>query len=167
MLPIDQMSGDLIIVPRFEIDITWNGWKAFYIPYPHFILLDKTRIWLGKHVSQEFIKSVLPSATHPSIRPYPRFILTLVETLIAIVWARETANVKFFFWYFIKPRVVHVFIRFYRSGPIKQRINLVTSLWHPLHRAGPNGASIKFCVSWMSTIKILIPRRSQQFLAVA
>ena len=36
---------------------------------------------------------------------------------------RETGNVEFFFRYFIKPRVIHVFIRFDGSGPIKQRIN--------------------------------------------
>ena len=36
---------------------------------------------------------------------------------------RETANVEVFFRYFIKPRVIHVFIRFYGSRPIKQRIN--------------------------------------------
>ena len=35
---------------------------------------------------------------------------------------RETANVEVFFRYFIKPRVIHVFIRFYGSGPIKKRM---------------------------------------------
>ena len=60
--------------PRFILlDKTriWLGMarKAFYIPYPRFILLDKTRIWLGKHISQEFMISVRPSATHPSVRP--------------------------------------------------------------------------------------------------
>ena len=56
---------------------------------------------------------------------------------------RETANVEVFFRYFIKPRVIHVFIRFYGSRPIKQRINFFVK-----SRASPgrDGASIKFCV---------------------
>ena len=63
--------------PRFILlDKTriWLGMarKAFSMPYPRFILLDKTRIWLGKHVSQEFMISVRPSATHPSVRPSVR-----------------------------------------------------------------------------------------------
>ena len=42
----------------------WLGMarKAFYIPYPRFILFDKTRIWLGMARKAFYI-------------PYPRFIL--------------------------------------------------------------------------------------------
>ena len=42
----------------------WLGMarKAFYIPYPRFILFDKTRIWL----------KMAPEAFYT---PYPRFIL--------------------------------------------------------------------------------------------
>ena len=59
--------------PRFILlDKTriWLGMarKAFSITYPRFILLHKTRTWLGKHVSQEFMISVRPSATHPFVR---------------------------------------------------------------------------------------------------
>ena len=32
---------------------------------------------------------------------------------------------------------------------------MVGVLWHTLHRAGPDGISIKFCVLQMSTIKVL------------
>ena len=56
-------------------------WNVFFKPYPRFILLDKTRIWLEKHVSQKFMISVRPPLIRPSVRyssvrPYPRFILT-------------------------------------------------------------------------------------------
>ena len=83
--------------PRFILlDKTriWFGMarKAFYLPYPRlserikrgyglewlekrfisisaFIRKDKTRIWPGKHVSQEFMISVRPSVRHSSVRP--------------------------------------------------------------------------------------------------
>ena len=55
----------------------WNVFSKSYPRFnPRFILLDKTRMWLGKHVSQEFMISVRPSVRHSSVRPYPRFILT-------------------------------------------------------------------------------------------
>jgi hypothetical protein len=65
--------------------------KTFFWPYPRFILLDKTRIWLKKGWKTFFESHpsvrpplIRPSATHPSvrtpsIRPYPRFILTQTQ----------------------------------------------------------------------------------------
>ena len=56
--------------------------KTFCIPHPHFILLDMT--WKTRfirihdiHPSSVTHPSVRPSVRYSSVRPYPRFILTV------------------------------------------------------------------------------------------
>ena len=55
--------------------------KAFYIPYPRFILLDKTRIWLGMARKAFYI-------------PYPRFTL-LNKTRIWLGMARKAFSIPY------------------------------------------------------------------------
>ena len=55
--------------------------EAFYTPYPRFILLDKTRIWLGMARKAFYI-------------PYPRFIL-LDKTRIWLGMARKAFNIPY------------------------------------------------------------------------
>ena len=49
--------------------MTWNDSSAVFILYPRFILLDRTQISLGKHVSQELMISVRQLLIRPSVRP--------------------------------------------------------------------------------------------------
>ena len=78
---------------------------------PRFILICGSAN--GIRVLSSFAESA--SAIRSAFRiPFPRFIPT-------------PATIEFFFWYFIKPRVVPVLILFYGSGFVV----------YPLHRAGP------------------------------
>ena len=92
--------------PRFITRI-WLGMarKAFYIPYPRFILLDKTRIWLGMAREAFYIPSPrfilldktriwLGMARKAFYIPHPRFIL-LDKTRIWLGMARKAFYIPY------------------------------------------------------------------------
>ena len=114
----------------------WLGMarKAFYIPYPRFILLDKTQIWLGM-------------ARKAFYTPYPRFIL-LDKTRI---WLGKHVSQEFMIS--VRPSATHPSVRPLLIRPSVSAFypNLMGNLVNTRRCEHP--ATLPNCVSYSYTVR--------------